>query len=101
MPLKVFELEFDDWNESEAARHNVTPREIMQVLDEGDPVFATNKKGHAASILMIGPTLGGRFLTVPLAATPLEGRWRPATAFDSTAPEIARYRANRSTYFRR
>jgi len=94
MPLRVDELEFDDWNEQEFSRHHVTAREIREVLDE-QPVFVPNKRPHAARILMIGPTRGGRFLTVPLAELPVEGLWRPATAWDSSPEELARYRAFR------
>lgn len=94
MPLAIYELQFDEWNEEELSRHGVLPREVNQVLD-GTPVFLPNKKRHAARILMIGPTLGGRFLTVPLARTPVEGVWRPATAWGSDADEISRYRATR------
>lgn len=65
---QVFELEFDDWNEAEMARHRVTAREVRQVLD-GDPAFFRNKKRHAAPIIMVGATLGGRLLTVPVAPT--------------------------------
>jgi|GEM_PF-6530432 len=69
MPLQVFDLEFDEWNEGEMARHHVTEREVRQVLDN-DPVFLRNKKTHPAPIVMIGPTYGGRMLTVPWARQP-------------------------------
>ena len=46
---KVFELQFDDFNESEMARHGVRPREVRQVLDSA-PAFFRNKRGHAATL---------------------------------------------------
>ena len=94
MRVRVYDLQFDEWNEGEMARHHVTAREVLQVLD-GDPVFLPNKRGHAAPIIMIGPTFGGRFLTVPLGRTGAEGVWRPATAWDSSSGERARYDAAR------
>ena len=92
MQVDVHELEFDDGNEDEMWRHRVRAVEVNQVLDN-EPVFFPNKAAHAARIVMIGPTFGGRLLTVPLAETPVPGLWRPATAFESSAGERARYRA--------
>ena len=94
MRVRVYALQFDEWNESEMARHRVTAREVLQVLD-GDPVFLPNKRGHEAPIVMIGPTFGGRVLTVPLGRTGTEAVWRPATAWDSSGGELARYDAAR------
>ena len=91
---QVFEVEFDDGNEGEMARHGVHPDEVWQVLDFR-PAFFRNKKEHAATLLMIGPTDSGRFLTVPPAATPVRGRWRPVTAWESSVGERARYDAAR------
>jgi hypothetical protein len=89
--IEIYDLQFDDGNESEITRHRVRVVEIVQVLD-GEPVFLANRKGHSATVVMIGPTYGGRFLTVPLAPTPAVGVWRPATAWDSSDGEKARYR---------
>ena len=47
MRARVYDLQFDEWSEAEMARHRVTAREVLQVLD-GDPVFLPNKRGHAA-----------------------------------------------------
>jgi hypothetical protein len=92
--LPVRDLQVDDWNEAEMARHGVEERDVRQVL-AGNPVFVPNKKGHAASVIMIGETFGGRMLTVPLAETAVAGVWRPATAWDSSRGERARYYAAR------
>ena len=92
MRARVYDLQFDEWSEAEMARHRVTAREVLQVLD-GDPVFLPNKRGHATPIIMTGPTFGGRLLTVPLWRTGAEGVWRPATAWDSSGGERARYEA--------
>jgi hypothetical protein len=94
MPVKVWDLEFDDDNEAEFGRHHVSAVEILQVLDNA-PVFFRNRKRHRATILMVGPTDGGRMLTVPLAPLPVEGVWRPATAWDSDPDETLRYAAQR------
>lgn len=94
MEIRILDLQFDEWNEAEAGRHGVGWREIHQVLN-GEPVFLPNKRGHVARIVMIGPTYGGRLLTVPLAPTGVHGVWRPATAWDASSGERARYHAAR------
>jgi hypothetical protein len=93
MRPQVFDLEIDEWNERECGQHGVTPLELFQVLDEA-PLFFPNKRRHRATLLMIGPTGGGRCLTVPIAPTDRAGVWRPATAWRSTVAELAKYRAN-------
>lgn len=90
--MRVYDLQIDEWNESEAAQHGVSEAEIRQVLD-GEPVFLPNKKGHQAPVVMIGPTHGGRLLTVPLGHTGIDHVWRPASAWDSSRGEAARYHA--------
>lgn len=89
----VFDLQFDTSNVGEMDRHAVTEDEVWQVLD-GSPVFLPNKKAHAATLLMVGPTLGGRFVIVPLAPMAERGLWRPVTAWTSSGGEVTRYYAN-------
>ncbi len=91
MALRIYELQIDEWNKREYAAHGVSTDEVFQVLDKG-PVFLRNSKGHAATILMIGPTGGGRLLTIPLQPiNEQEGLWRPATAFDARPVDLAYY----------
>ena len=92
MSPQINELELDSWNLEEMARHGVTGDEVQQVVD-GETVFLRNRRRRSTTLLMIGPTLGGRFLTVPLAPAGRFGVWRPATAWTSTGGEIQRYRA--------
>lgn len=94
MPVRIYGLQLDDGNEAECAGHGVTAREVLQVLDEA-PRFFPNKRGHRAPLVMVGPTYGGRFLTVPLAPTDEPTIWRPATAWDASPGERARYDAAR------
>lgn len=87
----VIGLQLDTANEAEAVRHGVSEREIEQVF-HNEPVYLPNKRGHTAGILMVGRTFGGRLLTVPLSETARPGFYRPATAFDSSPGDAARYR---------
>ncbi len=90
MPPRVNQLDIDEYNEDEAARHGVSAREMRQVKNN-EPEFFPNTKGHLATIIMIGPTYGGRFLTIPLAPTAVPGVWRPATAWSSSEREAKLY----------
>jgi hypothetical protein len=89
VPLHVAELEFDE-HEAEMARHGVSAIEVFQVL-EADYRLFRNKRNRAAEYVMIGVSYGGRLLTVPLARTAVPGRWRPATAWESSTAERTRY----------
>ena len=90
MPLEIAEFEFDDHNEPKLAAHGVSIGEVAQVLDGGFRVFR-NKKEGAGTHLLVGRTYGGRLLTIPIIATPVPGRWRPITAWDSSSAERTRY----------
>ena len=94
MRPEIYDLQIDDANATEMARHHVRAGEAFQVL-AGQPVYLPNKRERAAALVMIGRTVGGRWLTIPLAPTGTHGIWRPVTAWDSSAAELARYRSAR------
>jgi len=80
MAIKIDDIEVDDYNESEMNRHGVSVREVLQVFNSDFQLFRNANK-HEATHLVIGKTLGGRWLTIPIAPTSQPGVWRPATAF--------------------
>ena len=84
--MLISELEFDDYNEEELARHEITPREVMQLLRNRYTV-RRNKRDRTGDRQLIGVTDGGRVVTVVLAATAVPDRWRPVTGWTSTASE--------------
>ena len=88
--MYVADLQIDEDNEAEMAAHGVTPEEVWQVWTNA-PRYFRNKRGRSATHLMIGPTFGGRMLTVPLAPTAQDDVWRPATAYDATTGDRKRY----------
>lgn len=90
MPIEIGDLQFDEGNESEMARHGVAPEEVLQVA-MGDFKAFRNKKGRAASHVLIGPTLGGRLLSIPIVTTEVEGVWRPVTAWEASDGERTKY----------
>ena len=90
MPLDIHEFEVDDANERKFAVHRVSAAEVFQVLDDEIAAFR-NKKVGSGLYLLVGKTYGGRMLTIPVAPTAVEGRWRPITAWDSSPAERTRY----------
>jgi hypothetical protein len=89
--LDVRELVFDAVNEAKFAAHGVTILEVLDVLDL-EPRFFTNRKSRRASHVMVGPTVVGRTLIVPIEDWG-RGIWRPVTAFDANTWHIKRYRS--------
>jgi hypothetical protein len=90
--LAIDDLEFDEYNEREMAAHGVTVREVLQVLECGFRILRNKKDG--ADYLMVGKTLGGRWLTIPITPTGKPGVWRPATAFPSRSRDRANLKGN-------
>lgn len=88
---RVDELEFDEHNEDELARHGIDPLRVYAVVT-GRPLFVRNKRGRAAAYKVIGPDSGGTMLTIAIAATAVSGRWRPVTGWPSTKGEVTVWR---------
>ncbi len=89
-PRHATRVEFDENNESELARHNISASEAFEVLTN-DPKWAPNKKGRAGLWLAVGRTDGGRPLTLPITYDDSRLSVRPITGWDSTAGEKTRY----------
>ena len=92
MWLDVYELVFDALNEMKFIDHGISLIDVLEALDQ-EPRFFVNKRGRRASHVMVGPTLAGRLLVVPIEDW---GRaiWRPVTAFDANAWQARRYRSS-------
>lgn len=86
-------LLFSEMTVTKLAGHAITPEEVRQVND-GDRIVITNPRPRVpGSILMIGPTHGGRILTVVLNPEPVDaGAWHVRTAWESSTAQISRYR---------
>lgn len=83
---RITDLEFDDYNIDELARHHIRPREVMQLLDNAFTV-RRNRKHRSGQRQLIGTTHGGRVLTIILVESTVPERWRPVTGWDSTPAE--------------
>jgi hypothetical protein len=86
--VEVRALSWNDETEAHIAEHDVTPREVNQMV-ENPHIIVRNRKGRRAPVLLIGRTHGGRVLSVPLAKTRDPGVWRPITAFSATEAQTA------------
>jgi hypothetical protein len=64
----------------------IDPLEVIQILSNRYTV-RRNKKSATGDRQLIGETNGGRVLTIVLVETPVTGRWRPITGWDSTDQE--------------
>jgi uncharacterized DUF497 family protein len=84
--IRIAELEFDDYNVEELARHAIRPHEVLQLVDNPFTV-RRNRKHRSGQRQLIGRTHGGRALTIILVETPVPDRWRPVTGWDSTPAE--------------
>lgn len=81
------------YRERHIALHDVSRSEVEQVLALG-PVFALNHNGRVGSLFMIGPTTGGRMLTVVIESTTIAGVWFVRTAFDASNAQRVRYHSD-------
>ena len=88
---RIDELEFDEHNEDELARHGIDPIRAFAVL-AGQPLLVRNRRRRAATYKVIGPDSGGTMLTIAIAATAVRGRWRPITGWASTKGEVTLWR---------
>jgi hypothetical protein len=88
------ELLIDDLNEAKMAEHGVGALEVQEVLiSERREVFRNpaHSRRDGAPYVLVGPTRAGRILTIPIDSTPVEGLWRPRTAFSSGKQQLAAY----------
>ena len=91
MGIDVYGLVFDDDNEAKFAAHRVIPQEVVEVF-EGRPGFHRNDGPRKrASHVMVGPTIAGRILLIPIERVE-PGMWRPTTAFEPSTHQSARFR---------
>lgn len=89
--IEIDDLEVDDANAEEMARHGVSEARVLSVL-ESEPRVFPNRRGRSATHILIGPDLSGIILSVPIVPTHVRGRWRAVTAWESRAADIARWR---------
>jgi hypothetical protein len=89
-------LLFSETTLEKVARHGDLPDQVRQVND-GDRIVIRNPRPRVeGSVLMIGPTHGGRILTVVLNPERLDaGAWACANRVGRERCQITRYRRDR------
>ncbi len=78
----------DDENEEKITSHNLSVRQVMQVLDNVHIVLR-NRKRRRGLYLVIGMDNGGACVAVPVEPTNQATAWRPITAWPCKANEHA------------
>lgn len=89
-------LLFSEQTVEKLAAHAINAEEVRQVND-GDRVLIANPRPRVErSVLMIGPTYGGRVLTaVPNPDRFDAAAWHVRTAWPASAAQASRYRRDR------
>ncbi|HEU5316530.1 MAG TPA: hypothetical protein VFX49_10495 [Chloroflexota bacterium] len=91
--MEIGELWWEEHNLIELAGHRITRGEVESVVDN-DAWVAYVHPRYPEQVRVIGPTSGGRFLTVVLEPEEEPGVWRPVTGWDATPGERQYYREN-------
>ena len=89
--LPIEGLEWDDDNQEHIERHGLTADFVYEVLEWGDPVMITNKKGRSGSRQVIGYDERRRCWTIVVEPTERRRIWRVRTGWLSAEREIALY----------
>ena len=82
--------EWDEGNESELARHGISPSEVYEVWENG-PVWVPNIRHHTGDWKLLGRTHGGRPLTIVIRLYSDRGVLRVITGWRTTSGERSRY----------
>ena len=89
-------LLFSELTVEKLAAHTIGPEDVRQVSDGNRVVIANPRPRVEGSVLMIGPTHGGRVLTVVLNPEPTDtGAWHVRTAWPASPAQISRWRRDR------
>jgi hypothetical protein len=89
----VADFLFDHENEEEMAVHGLTPRRVIQVL-ENKHIVVPNRRRRRAQYLIVGRDNGGASITIPIQPTGDPLVWRPVTAWPSKDHERQRLENN-------
>jgi hypothetical protein len=94
--VRVAVLLFTQTTIDKLAAHGITPEEVRQVND-GDRILIRNPRPRVeGSRLMIGPTYGGRIITVVINPEPADpGAWHVRTGWPASIAQARRYRRDR------
>lgn len=94
--VRIAVLLFTQRTVEKLAAHAIAPEEVRQI-NEGDRIVIRNPRPRVeGSVLMIGPTHGGRVLTIVLNPEPVDpGAWHVRTGWPASTAQIGRYHRDR------
>jgi len=72
-------------------KHAVRLAEIAEVHAGRPKYFVNEGANRRALLIMVGPTLAGRFLCVPIEPNGPKATWRAVTAFEANAHHRRKY----------
>lgn len=88
----VLGFKFTDHAFSALADWNILPVDLYNILRQGDYIVTRNRRGRAASHILIGYDAHGRCLAAPIAPTHDPTIWRVITAWPCKPSEASRIR---------
>lgn len=72
-------------------KHIVSAREVEEVHSTAPEYFKNEGEEKRAPVIMVGPTVSGRVLVVPMEPTHRTGVWHLVTAFEANTHHKAKY----------
>jgi uncharacterized DUF497 family protein len=94
--MLIVDLFFNDTALAKLAARGLSQEDVEQVRDNRPVVVVNPRPRRKGSRLMIGPTDGGRVLTVVIDPHPYaDAGWFVATAWDATPAQLTTYRQRR------
>ena len=90
MPNSII-LAWDDANSTHAARHGISVREIMQMVESGQWVMVGDTRGRQDRRRVIGWTAARRPITLIVEWLGSSGAYRPVTCWPASRSEIDLY----------
>jgi hypothetical protein len=89
-------LLFSETTVAKLAAHAITPEAVRQLTGSDRIVICNPRPRVEGSVLMIGPTHGGRILTMVLNPEPTDAAsWHVRTAWDASVAQVRRYQRDR------
>jgi hypothetical protein len=88
---RIEEFDLPEWSIEKLWRHRIDPKQLYAVI-AGRHIVTRNRRGRAASHVLIGLGDQGRRLAIPVVPTDDPLIWRPITAWYCKPSEGAKLR---------
>lgn len=88
---RIRKLRFTDHAIGAPADWGILPDDLYDIVRRGDYVVARNRRGRAASHMLIGYDARGRCVAAPIAPTPDPAIWRIITVWPCKGSEASKF----------